>query len=76
MTANAIKGAREQYIREGFDDYISKPVSYTELLTIIKKHLPDCKIGKTDDIKDEIVFPEVNEFDLRHAMSIIMIRKY
>ena len=41
MTANAIKGAREQYIREGFDDYISKPVSYTELLTIKKKHLPD-----------------------------------
>ena len=75
MTANAIKGAREQYIREGFDDYISKPVSYTELLTIIKKHLPDCKIGKTDDIKDEIVFPEVNEFDLHHAMSIINDKK-
>lgn len=75
MTANAIKGAREQYISEGFDDYISKPVSYTELLNTIKKYLPDCKIGKADDIEEKVVFPEVNEFDLRHAMAIVNDRK-
>lgn len=75
MTANAIKGAREQYIREGFDDYVSKPVSYTELLNTIKKYLPDCKIDKADNIEEKVIFPEVNEFDLRHAMAIVNDRK-
>lgn len=75
MTANAIKGAKEQYLKEGFDDYISKPVSYVELLDTIKKYLPDFKVSKADNNKDENVFPEVNEFDLRHAMGIVNDRK-
>lgn len=40
LTANAIAGARNQYIEYGFDDYISKPIEPKELENIIKKYLP------------------------------------
>ncbi len=39
MTANAIIGAKESYLEEGFDDYLSKPVSEAALLQMLKKYL-------------------------------------
>lgn len=40
LTANAIKGAREKYIEEGFDDYISKPIAIEELDRVLTENLP------------------------------------
>ena len=37
LTANAITGVKEQYLREGFDDYISKPIDVNELDKVINK---------------------------------------
>ena len=39
-TANAIAGAMQQYFKEGFDDYISKPATGKELEEIVLKYLP------------------------------------
>ena len=39
LTADAIVGARDQYIREGFTDYLSKPVMYEELESILLKYM-------------------------------------
>ncbi|MCR5654017.1 MAG: response regulator [Lachnospiraceae bacterium] len=39
LTANAIVGAKEQYIKEGFVDYLSKPVQQEELIGMIGKYL-------------------------------------
>lgn len=39
LTANAILGMKEQYILQGFDDYISKPIDMQELDRIINKYL-------------------------------------
>jgi len=36
MTANAMHGAREQYLGSGFDDYISKPISASAMLQTIR----------------------------------------
>ena len=41
LTANAVVGAKEQYLRAGFDDYLSKPIDIPELETLLKKHLPE-----------------------------------
>ncbi len=41
MTANALNGMREEYIESGFADYISKPVEISELLRVVKCHLPE-----------------------------------
>ena len=39
LTADAIVGARDNYLKEGFKDYLSKPVMYEELEEILKKYL-------------------------------------
>ena len=38
LTANAITGVREYYLKEGFDEYISKPIDINELDKIINKY--------------------------------------
>ncbi|WP_051656589.1 hybrid sensor histidine kinase/response regulator [Butyrivibrio sp. AE3004] len=40
LTANAVVGAKEAYMKEGFDDYLSKPVEISNLVAILKKYLP------------------------------------
>ncbi|MCR4763540.1 MAG: response regulator [Lachnospiraceae bacterium] len=39
LTADAIVGARDNYIREGFTDYLSKPVMYEALESILLRYL-------------------------------------
>ena len=37
LTANAVNGAREYYMSNGFDDYLAKPIDINELDRIMKK---------------------------------------
>lgn len=39
LTANAVLGAKEKYIEEGFDDYLSKPIEKDELEKVLRKFL-------------------------------------
>ena len=41
LTANAITGAKEAYLKEGFDDFLSKPIVPDKLETMIRKMLPE-----------------------------------
>ena len=40
LTANAVSGAREMYLQEGFADYLSKPIIAAKLEKMIQKYLP------------------------------------
>ena len=44
LTANAVSGAREQYIHEGFDDYLAKPLNPEKLEETLMKYLPKDKV--------------------------------
>lgn len=44
MTANAVMGAREMYLAEGFKDYISKPVQPEVLEDILMRYIPEDKL--------------------------------
>lgn len=48
LTANAVMGAREGYLREGFTDYLSKPIDYGNLEEMIWKYLPKEKCEITE----------------------------
>lgn len=39
LTADAMKGKKEEYIGLGFNDYLSKPINVDELSRILKKYL-------------------------------------
>ena len=39
LTANAIAGMKEKYIKDGFNDYISKPIDKKELERVLKTYL-------------------------------------
>lgn len=44
LTANAVYGVREEYLSEGFDDYMSKPIDGKALEKLIMKYLPKDKV--------------------------------
>ena len=49
LTANAISGAKEQYIAVGFQDYLTKPINAMALESLIVNYLPDEKIRSADE---------------------------
>ena len=46
-TANAIMGAKEEYLGIGFSDYLSKPVQAPKLEAMILKYLPEELVQRT-----------------------------
>ncbi|SDM86287.1 ATP-binding protein [Lachnospira pectinoschiza] len=44
LTANAGAGAREEYIKKGFTDYIPKPINATQLESMLVEYLPEDKL--------------------------------
>ncbi|MBE5846945.1 MAG: response regulator [Lachnospiraceae bacterium] len=49
LTANAISGAKAQYLAAGFDDYLSKPIDPDKLEDMLLTYLPEEKIESADD---------------------------
>ena len=53
LTADAVVGAKEKYLAEGFDDYLSKPVDGFTLEKMLMKYLPKEKVEPVQDAKTE-----------------------
>ncbi len=53
LTADAIIGAKERYLSQGFSDYLTKPVEGPALERMLLKHLPEQKIVRLDTEKEE-----------------------
>ena len=54
MTADAIIGAKERYIAEGFSDYLTKPIDSKELEKMLIKYLPEDKVTLAlDEVTDK-----------------------
>lgn len=54
LTANAVAGAKEKYLSEGFDDFLSKPVSPKRLEDMIRNYLPKNLLLTAVDSSKEI----------------------
>ncbi len=53
LTANAINGMKEQFIKEGMDDFIAKPIEKDKLNEILIQWLPENKISYKEIEKTE-----------------------
>lgn len=52
LTANAIVGAKEEYLSAGFSDYLSKPIEGTELENMLFQYLPKDKLRLSQQQKE------------------------
>ncbi|MCI9175465.1 MAG: response regulator [Lachnospiraceae bacterium] len=72
LTANAVAGAREKYLAEGFDDFLSKPIVPEKLEDMLKRMLPEellleAPAEGTEDAKDS---PKLSEISLEELPQI------
>ena len=78
VTANAISGAKEQYIDEGFDDYLTKPIDSEKLEEMLIKFLPKEKIKMVNknDVPEDVVDPMVHaELEALKDQDMIDVEK-
>ena len=52
LTANAVVGAKEQYLKEGFDGYLSKPINLDDLEGALRTYLPE-ELLETVNVEDK-----------------------
>lgn len=77
LTANAVSGAKETYIQNGFQDYLAKPIAGNRLEEMLAQWLPDEKMKKREET---IVHPakraEKLIQELRHLLDIGQAMEY
>ncbi len=76
LTANVILSDREKYIKEGFDDFLSKPILFNKLEQILRKYLSKELIveensNKIESDKQCIELPQIDEFHFDYALSLV-----
>jgi signal transduction histidine kinase/CheY-like chemotaxis protein len=63
VTANAISGAKEEYLEEGFDDYLTKPIDSEKLEELLIRYLPRDKVKMVNinDVPEDVEDPKIHE---------------
>ena len=73
LTANAMSGAEETYLSEGFTDYLSKPIDVEKLERMIERLIPEEKKKPVEERKQaeeaSVELPFIDGVDWKHAMS-------
>ncbi|MBQ8041341.1 MAG: response regulator, partial [Lachnospiraceae bacterium] len=70
LTANAVTGAKEHYLKEGFNAFLSKPVEPDKLEKIIGEMLPDdlvCPGETTKEKEDRIEFQIIDGVEFAYG---------
>lgn len=70
LTANALVGAKEKYLQEGFTGFLEKPIDYEKLENVIRELLDDSLIREvtvTEHTRDNLELPVVEGLDWKYA---------
>ncbi len=82
LTANAVVGARDYYLKEGFDDYLSKPVDVGLMEELLARFLPKGmvtfrkKSDKDDDEDKKKSFAETCEKNIKELEDALAAEDY
>lgn len=78
LTANAVSGAKDMYLKEGFINYLSKPVAYDKLEEMIFTNISPDLLKEAGRRKDKInpqdvtsEIPEVEGVNLTYAKAFV-----
>jgi CheY-like chemotaxis protein len=63
LTANAVSGMRETFLRSGFNDFLPKPIDVIELNNILLKWLPQDLVAYNDNENHDIINHDNNDID-------------
>ncbi|MCL1881964.1 MAG: response regulator [Oscillospiraceae bacterium] len=80
LTANALEGAAEMFIKNGFDDFLSKPIDTRKLDAVLKKYArKSANIEKTIDTSANVVSaisntPKANQAESADAEPVEIYR--
>lgn len=86
LTANAIGGAKQMFIKEGMNDFCAKPIEMKDILSKLRKWLPKDKIQPVTDIsggsvqdipdivggdKNDRKISNIKELDVSRAIKLL-----
>ncbi|MCL2664305.1 MAG: ATP-binding protein [Defluviitaleaceae bacterium] len=72
LTANAISGAREMFLVNGFDDFVSKPIDAVELQEVVLRYLPQEKIrAASDNVCKEVIAEKETELQKKSVLTFV-----
>ena len=75
LTANAVAGAREQYLAEGFNGYLTKPIDPEKLEEMLLDYLPEEKIQPAEEETEKKPEPEPVKKPEPKPENEILLRK-
>ena len=69
LTANAFAGAKESYLKEGFEDFLTKPIDANLLEQMIISYLPKELVQITEQTETFAIGPEGSGYKLPESLS-------
>lgn len=76
LTANAMGGTKEMFLREGMNDFVAKPIEVTEMVAMVRKWLPKDLIVsgsvKKDHGKTAVgALPDIEGLNTQQALAML-----
>ena len=73
LTADAVIGAKERYLSEGFSDYLTKPIDNYALEKMLMKYLPEEKVERVLEESGSVFGSNISgedEFDILRSVGV------
>lgn len=70
LSANALAEAREQFLSNGMNDFLAKPIKTIELFKIVRKYLPDDKIIEGTETVEEASASDYDEIPVIEGLDV------